>query len=229
MRSQDRRINRLGKFIISKTNVPGTDIFSHGLGLGDINKDGRPDVIIKEGWWEAPADPEQSNWTFHAADLGEDCSHMYVLDVNGNGNNEVISASAHKYGIWWFEQVRDAQENLTWKQHEISKAISQTHASALSDINRDGHPDLVTGKRYFAHNDTDTDPGTYDPAVLSWIELKPDKEPFWKAHTIDNDSGVGLNIVTQDITNDGWIDIVIANKKGVFLFENRMKEKGTNP
>jgi hypothetical protein len=59
--------------------------------------------------------------------------------------------------------------------------------------------------------------------------LKPDKESLWEVHEIDNDSGVGLNIVTQDITNDGLVDIVIANKKGVFLFENRMKEKGTKP
>lgn len=214
------------KFTISEKDAPGTDIFSHGLGLGDINNDGRPDVIIKDGWWEAPTDPKQPNWSFQAADLGEDCSHMHVLDVNGDGNNDVISASAHKYGIWWHEQAKDGRGGVTWKCHEISKAFSQTHASAMPDLNGDGHPDLVTGKRYFAHNDTDIDPGTHELAVLYWFEFQPGKEPLWKAHEIDDDSGAGLNIVTQDITKDGLIDIVIANKKGVFLFENMMGQKG---
>ena len=210
---------------ISETNAPGTDIFSHGLGLGDINEDGRQDVIIKAGWWEAPADATQPDWTFHATDLGEDCSHMHALDVNDDGLNDVVSASAHRYGIWWHEQIKDADGNTTWKLHEISKSISQTHASALSDLDGDGHPDLVTGKRYFAHNDSEVDPGTHDPAVLSWFKFKPGREPFWEANEIDHDSGVGLNIITEDITKDGWIDIIISNKKGVFLFENIMKKK----
>ena len=211
------------KFAISEKNVPGTDKFSHGLGFGDINKDGRKDVIIKEGWWEAPEDRMQPDWVFHAAGLGEDCSQMHVLDVNGDGLNDVISASAHKYGIWWHEQIKDAGGNVTWKQHEISKAFSQSHGSTLTDLNQDGNPDLIVGKRFFAHNDTDNDPGAREPAVLFWFEFTPDKAPFWEAHEIDNDSGAGLHIVTQDITNDGSLDIVISNKKGVFVFERVMR------
>ena len=210
---------------ISETNVPGTDKFSHGLGFGDINKDGRKDIVIKAGWWEAPADRTQPNWTFHAADLGEDCSHMHVFDVNGDGLNDVMSASAHKYGIWWAEQFKDASGNIAWRNHEISKSISQTHSSVLIDLNGDRHPDFITGKRFFAHNDTNTDPGTYDPPVLVWFEFKPGKNPSWNQHEIDNNSGAGLNFIVEDITKDGLLDIVISNKKGVYVFENKMKKK----
>jgi hypothetical protein len=210
---------------ISEVNAPGTDKYSHGLGLGDINGDGRADVITKDGWWEAPADRTQPNWTFHPANLGDDCSEMYAYDVNGDGYNDVICASAHKYGIWWHEQVRDAQGNISWKQHEIYSAFSETHGLALADMNGDGHPDLVTGKRYFAHNDTDTDPGSHEPAVLYWFEFLPGKQPVWIPHLIDDDSGVGLHVVIQDMNNDGKKDIVISNKKGVFWFENVMKKR----
>ena len=207
------------KFVISAKDAPGTNRFSHGLGYGDINKDGRKDVIIKEGWWEAPQDRMQPDWIFHTAALGEDCSQMHVLDVNSDGMNDVVSASAHRYGIWWYEQGKDSIGNVTWKQHEISKIFSQSHGSALTDLNHDGNPDLIVGKRFFAHNDTDNDPGAREPAVLYWFEFTPGKEPFWVAHEIDNDSGAGLHIVTDKITKHGAMEIAISNKKGVFVFE----------
>jgi hypothetical protein len=211
---------------ISDVNAPGTEIFSHGLGFGDVNNDGRKDVIIKSGWWEAPLDRAGSNWKFHAAEFGEDCSHMHVLDVNEDGWNDVLSASAHRFGVWWYQQGKDANGKTTWQRHEISKSISQTHSSQLIDLNHDGHPDFITGKRFFAHNDTNTDPGTHDPAMLVWYEFKPGKTPTWELHEVDNNSGAGLNFFAGDITSDRLIDFVISNKKGVYVFENQTKKKG---
>lgn len=204
-------------YVISEDKVRGTHQFTHGLGFNDINKDGRNDVFIKSGWWEMPADPKQPNWTFHPANFGDDCSQMYAMDLDGDGDQDIISASAHNYGIWWHEQTKDDQGNRVWKRHEISKAFSQTHALSLADINRDGHPDLITGKRYFAHNGHD--PGEYEPAVLYWFEYKPGKQPAWIPHQVDDNSGVGLEVVVQDITRDKLADIIVANKKGVFFFE----------
>jgi hypothetical protein len=208
------------KFTISEKGAPGTERFSHGLGYGDVNKDGRKDVVIKQGWWEAPADPTQPNWTFHPAPLGQDCSQMHVLDINGDGLNDVISASAHRYGIWWHEQLANP-DSVEWRTHELHNTTSQTHSSYLIDINGDGNPDFITGKRYLAHNDTDNDPGAKEPAILFWFEFTPGKEPYFVPHEIDNDSGSGLNLVVEDITGDGALDIVISNKKGVFVFERQ--------
>lgn len=203
-------------YTISNDPNLATHMFTHGLGLGDINGDGRKDVIIKSGWWEAPEDRTQPNWTFHPADLGADCSQMFVLDLDGDGDNDVISASAHKYGIWWHEQVRDG-DSIAFKQHEIFTEFSQSHGLTLADINGDGHPDIITGKRYWAHNGHD--PGERDPAVLYWFEYKPGQQPQWTPHLIDSRSGVGVDVVARDINNDGLIDIIVANKHGVFVFE----------
>src|SRR5438094_633755 len=52
--------------------VPGTFRFSHGLGAGDINGDGRLDVITTGGWWEQPAKDDGKPWKFHPANLGPD-------------------------------------------------------------------------------------------------------------------------------------------------------------
>lgn len=197
------------RYVIARGEIPGVNRYTHGLGLIDMNGDGRRDVVITRGWWECPLDPRTTDWTFHPADLGQDCSQIYALD-----KNNLISASAHRYGIWWHEKA-----DTGWVHHTIYDKFSETHALAMADINGDGRPDLITGKRYYAHNGED--PGAHEPSVLYWFERKPGPVRSWIPHQIDDNSGVGLQVLVQDINKDGLPDIIVANKKGVFFFEQR--------
>jgi hypothetical protein len=200
--------------IAAGPDAPGTKKYSHGLGAGDVNGDGRNDVLVKEGWWRAPRKRARSNWKFHPANLGEDCANILVYDVDDDGDSDVITSSAHRYGIWWFEQTDDAK----FKQHVISEKYSQPHAIILADIDRDGVKDLVTGKRHFAHQGKD--PGGHDPAMLYWFELRRPESggPEFVLHEIDDDSGVGTQFEVVDMNADGRLDIVTSNKKGVYVF-----------
>ena len=205
------------KFVISNDSLMATNQYTHGLGWGDVNKDGRNDILIKTGWWQSAADVTTGGWVFHPADFGEDCANLFVYDVDEDGDQDIISSSAHQYGIWWHEQTT-ANGNTAWVTHEISKLFSQSHCLAMEDINGDGHPDLVTGKRYLAHQDGH-DPGSYEPAVLYWFEFIPGKNPRWVPHEIDSDSGIGNSFVVKDINGDQLPDIIVSNKKGVYFFE----------
>jgi putative membrane-bound dehydrogenase-like protein len=196
--------------------------FYHGLGAGDVNRDGRDDVITPAGWWEAPAAQTAEPWPFHPAPFGEPQAQMYAFDFDGDGDNDIVGSSAHRRGIWWHEQTAQAsgelQPSVSWKTHLIDDSIAQTHALVLADMNGDGLPDLVTGKRYYAHNGRD--PGEDEPAHLAWFELsRQGDKPTWTKHLIDEDSGVGTQFEVVDISGDGLLDIISSNKRGTFYFE----------
>jgi len=202
---------------LSDNGAKGTNKYEHGLGFGDVNGDGRKDVITRHGWWEAPVNREEVPWNFHEASLGEDCSQMFSFDFDSDGDSDIITASAHNYGVWWHEQD-DSIENGGFTEHKIDSTYSQSHGAAFTDLNGDGLPEFITGKRFFAH--LGKDPGSFEPAVIYWYELKrtANKPPKWIPHLIDDQSGVGLQLVVEDMNKDGKPDIITANKKGVYCF-----------
>ncbi|WP_339878177.1 VCBS repeat-containing protein [uncultured Algoriphagus sp.] len=205
------------RFALSEENVPGTDRYSHGLGFGDINGDNIKDVVISEGWFEGKTDLKSGDWIFHPIKISEAASHMQVLDINGDSKNDILSSSAHALGIWWQESVMDQ----TFATHLISDITAQTHATLMADLDNDGKQEWITGKRYLAHNGNDA--GDADTPYLLYYKITPGTEPYFHEHIIDNDSGAGLNITVEDMNKDGKPDILIANKNGIFLFENQMK------
>ena len=200
--------------------------FGHGLGIGDIDGDGRQDILCKDGWYQQPAKLGE-NWTFSpAAFAGPGGADMYAYDVDGDGDQDVItSLAAHEYGLAWHEQIekngqRQFVQHLIMgnkpSDNEYGLVFTELHSVNLADIDGDGLKDIVTGKTYWSHH---TQSPMWDAgAVVYWFKLQRDDDGVhWIPMLAEEDTGIGRQLAVQDVNGDGLLDMLVGGMKGASL------------
>lgn len=204
------------------TKVPVAETQGHGLGFGDVNGDGRKDFIVSTGWLEAPKDVLKGKWTAHNEfSLGDAGVPILVVDVNGDSKNDLIVGQGHGYGLDWYEQTTGKAGKRNWIKHPIDPNNSQFHTMEWVDLDGDGNQELVTGKRYRAHNGND--PGGKDLIGLYYYQWNG--EAFVKQAIaygpLGKGKGTGIYFSVADLKGTGRKDIIVAGKDGLYVLFNQ--------
>jgi dienelactone hydrolase len=203
-----------------KHELPG-EVSGHGIGFGDINGDGRGDIVGPRGWLEAPADRRGGRWMWHAEwELSRDASiPILVHDVDGDSDADLVWGRGHRYGLYWLEQTKDRAGNRAWQRHAIDTSWAQAHALLLADLDRDGKPEIVAGKRYMGHEGRD--PGEWDVLCAYAYQFDP-QHRSWRRHElhVGQRIGFGLDPRAADIDGDGDLDLVAADRCTLAVLES---------
>lgn len=198
-----------------KSNLAALNINqpSQHIACGDLNGDGKPEVVVSRGGSTANsifilrntsgATPDFATAIEAFLDIGSLARQISINDLNGDGKPEIIVANSAASNNLYIFQNQSSGGALNINPVPIKVTVSgapNTLALEIQDIDNDGRPDIVASQNQ-------------GPNLFLLKNLSTASITFAPAQTVSVPGTIN-DINSADFNNDGKMDMVVTSVFG---------------
>ena len=182
--------------------------------IADIDGDGDLDIVSANRndntiAWYKNTDSKNNGWEEEIiATNASAASGVYVADIDGDGDLDIVSTSKNDNKIAWYKN--DGNSAPGWTTVDITTSAFGAEDVYVADVDGDGDLDIVSAESSMGHN------------TIAWYENDGAVNPTWSATNIATNAEGAKDVHVADVDGDGDLDIVSASTSDnkITFYEN---------